>query len=200
MQLPVRSVPLLEAVFPRSSMTRDIARDVFFILAFSFVTAGFARISILLPGNPVPITGQTFAVLLTGAVLGSRRGALAMVAYLVEGSGGLPVFAGGGSGLFWNMASGGYLIGYVPAAFLVGFLTENGWNKGTWVLLAMLAGNIVLYIPGLIQLAFWVGWDDTLSLGLYPFIPGDLAKLYVASLVLPSAWAMVNLRRGSGWK
>ena len=97
--------------------------------------------------------------------------------------------------MFWNMASGGYLIGYVPAAFLVGFLTERGWNKGTWVLLAMLAGNVVLYVPGLIQLAFWVGWDRTLSLGLYPFIPGDLAKLYVVSLVLPSAWALVGLRK-----
>ena len=182
----------MEAVFPRS----NLARDLYLILAFSLIMAGFAQISIRLPFTPVPITGQTLGVLLTGAALGSRRGALAMLAYLAEGTGGLPVFAGGGSGLVWNMASGGYLIGYVPAAFLVGFLVERGWSKGAWVWLAMLAGNIVLYIPGLIQLAFWVGWDRTLPLGLYPFIAGDLAKLYVASLVLPSAWAIVNsLRR-----
>ena len=191
MQLPARSVPLVEAVFPHS----NIGRDVFFIVAFSFITAGFARISIPLPFTPVPITGQTLAVVLTGAVLGSRRGGLAMLAYLAEGSAGLPVFAGGGSGLFWNMASGGYLIGYVPAAYVVGFLTERGWNKGTWVLLAMLAGNAILYVPGLIQLAFWVGWDKTLALGLYPFIAGDLVKLYIASMMLPSAWAIVNMSR-----
>ena len=191
MQLPARTVPLLEAVFPRSNITRD----ALFIVAFSLITAGFARISIPLPFTPVPITGQTLAVLLTGAVLGSRRGALAMLAYLAEGSAGLPVFAGGGSGLFWNMASGGYLIGYVPAAYVVGFLTERGWNKGTWVLLAMLAGNVILYVPGLIQLAFWVGWDKTLPLGLYPFIAGDLVKLYIASMMLPSAWAIVNISR-----
>ena len=191
MQLPIRTVPLVEAVFPRA----NLARDVFLILAFSLINAGFARISIPLPFTPVPITGQTLAVLLTGAALGSRRGSLAMLAYLAEGSAGLPVFAGGGSGLFWTMASGGYLIGYVPAAFVVGLLTERGWNKGTWVLVAMLAGNMVLYVPGLIQLAFWVGWDRTLALGLYPFIPGDLVKLYIASLVLPSAWGILALRR-----
>ena len=128
MQLPAKTVPLVEVVFPRA----NIGRDVLFIVAFSLMTAGFARISIPLPFTPVPITGQTLAVLLTGAALGSRRGALAMLAYLAEGSAGLPVFAGGGSGLFWNMASGGYLVGYVPAAYLVGFLTERGWNKGTW--------------------------------------------------------------------
>ena len=89
MQLPARTVPLLEAVFPRSNITRD----ALFIVAFSLITAGFARISIPLPFTPVPITGQTLAVLLTGAVLGSRRGALAMLAYLAEGSAGLPVFA-----------------------------------------------------------------------------------------------------------
>lgn len=191
MRVPARSGTLVEAVFPRA----NIARDVFLIVAFSLITAGFARISIHLPFTPVPITGQTLAVVLTGAVLGSRRGALAMLAYLTEGSAGLPVFAGGGSGLFWNLASGGYLIGYVPAAYVVGFLAERGWNRGTGVLLAMLAGNVVLYIPGLIHLAFWVGWGKTLALGLYPFIPGDLVKLYIASLVLPSAWTIVNLRR-----
>ena len=191
MQLPARSVPLVEAVFPRG----NIMRDALFIVAFSLITAGFARISIPLPFSPVPITGQTLAVVLTGAVLGSRRGALAMLAYLAEGSAGLPVFAGGGSGLFWNMASGGYLIGYVPAAYVVGLLTERGWNKGTWVLLSMFAGNVVLYVPGLIQLASFVGWDRTLALGLYPFIAGDLVKLYIAAMMLPSAWAIVNMSR-----
>ena len=172
-----------------------ILADAVRIVTFSLILTLFARISIHFGSNTVPVTGQTLAVLLTGAALGSRLGALSILLYLAQGSVGMHVYAGGGQGLFWNLASGGYLVGFVAAAFLVGLLVERGWDKGPRLLLAMLVGNVILYIPGLIQLALFVSWDKTLEFGLYPFIPGDLAKLYAASLMVPSAWTLINLRQ-----
>ena len=182
---------------PVDDAARRVARDVALIVAFSLLVALLARISIPLPFTPVPITGQTLGVLLTGAALGSWRGAAAMTLYLVEGFQ-FPVYAGGGSGLFWQMASGGYLVGFIPAAFIVGYLCERGWERKAWIILAMLAGNIVLYVPGLIQLSFFVPNDKVLEYGLYPFIAGDLIKLYIASLAVPAAWGLLDRRQGGG--
>ena len=193
-----RNVTLVDAVIPRSGILVDVA----LVLGFAFFTAIFAQIAIRFPGTTVPITGQTLAVLFTGAVLGSRLGMISTVMYLSMGAAGLHVYASGGFGLFWSLASGGYLVGFVAAAFLVGFLVERGWNRGALLLVAMLIGNIMLYIPGLLQLAFFVGWDKTLSFGLYPFIPGDLAKLYIAALLVPTAGQILQLgqRRPSIWR
>jgi len=168
--------------------------DAVRIVSFGLLITLFARMSVHFGDNPVPITGQTLGVLLTGAALGSRLGVLTTVAYIAQGSSGMHVFAGGGYGLFWELASGGYLLGFVLTAFVVGFLVERGWDRGTRLLVAMLIGNILLYIPGLIQLSYFVGWDKTFAYGLYPFIPGDLAKLYIASLSVPTVWAVVNYR------
>jgi len=183
------------------------------IVLFSLITAGAARISVHLPFTPVPITGQTLAVLLAGATLGSRRGAAAMVLYAVGGSQ-LNMFAGGSdavfhwqagsggyilgitsgsSGLLWELASGGYIIGFIAAAYVVGFLCERGWDTKSWIMVAMLAGNIVLYIPGLIQLSFFVPDDKVMEYGLYPFIAGDMIKLYIAAISVPAAWGLFNL-------
>ena len=167
------------------------------IIAFSFLITLFARISIHFGDNLVPITGQTLAVLLTGAVLGARLGMLATLMYLVQGMAGMHVYAGGSFGLVWQLSSGGYIIGFVAAAFLVGFMVEQGWNKGAPLLVAMLLGNVLLYVPGLLQLGFFVEWKNVLPWGLYPFIPGDLAKLYVASLLVPAgSWALLRYRLG----
>ena len=100
--------------------------------------------------------------------------------------------------MFWNLASGGYLIGFIPAAFVVGYLCEHGWDRKVWIILAMLAGNVVLYIPGLLQLSFFVPTDKVFEFGLYPFIVGDLVKLYIASLIVPIAWTVLDRRRGGG--
>jgi biotin transporter BioY len=163
----------------------------------------------------VPITGQTLAVLLAGATLGSRRGAAAMVLYAVGGSQ-FNMFAGGSdaifhwqagsggyifgitsgsAGLVWDLASGGYIIGFIPAAFVVGYLCERGWDTKSWIMVAMLAGNVVLYIPGLIQLSFFVPDAKVMEYGLYPFIAGDLIKLYIAAISVPVGWGLLNLRR-----
>jgi biotin transport system substrate-specific component len=179
-------------------------RDIILILAFGSLMGLFARISIPLPFTPVPITGQTFGVLLTGAVLGSRRGALAMLVYLAEGIAGLPVFAFGLSG--WAIITGptgGYLLSYPLAAFAVGFLAERGWD-GAFLRLAaaMLIGEVIIYVIALPWLAHnmignYAGWQCTgvrnsIGCGLVPFIPGDLVKLVLAALMVPSAWALVN--------
>ena len=194
--MQTQTVALADALFPVSDSSRRWARDGLLIIGFTLLTALFARISVPLEFTPVPITGQTLAVLLTGAALGSWRGASTMTLYLAAGSW-LPFYAGGASGYFWGLASGGYLVGFIPAAFLVGYLAERGWDRRVWIILAMLLGNVVLYIPGLLQLSFFVPRDRVLELGLYPFIPGDLIKLYIASLAVPSAWALLRWSRDS---
>ena len=204
---------IIDALIPVRGYYSRIARDVALIVLFTLITVGAARISVHLPFTPVPITGQTLAVLLAGAVLGSKRGAAAMVLYAVGGSQ-LNMFAGGGDGIFhwqsgssgyligitsgtsglvWDLASGGYIIGFIPAAFVVGFLCERGWDTKSWIMVAMLAGNVVIYIPGLIQLSFFVPNDKLMVYGLYHFIPGDMIKLYIAAISVPIAWGILNL-------
>lgn len=192
METQARRVTLVDAL-PLDGMAA-LVRDVVLVVAFGTLMALFARISIPLPFTPVPITGQTFGVLLTGAVLGSRRGAAAMLVYLAEGIAGLPVFAFGLSG--WAIITGptgGYLLSYPLAAFAVGFLTERGWD-GTFIrsALAMLVGEVIIYLVGVPWLAHFIGMSSAITGGLTPFIGGDLFKLALAALMVPSAWALVN--------
>ena len=182
-------------MLPADETSRRVLRDVVLIVGFSLFMALLARLSYEPPFTTVPITGQTLGVLLTGAVLGSWRGAAALFLYMIEGSW-LPFYAGGSSGFVWDLASGGYIIGFVPAAFVVGFLCEHGWDRKVWIILAMLAGNVVLYVPGLLHLAFFVPNDKVFDFGLYPFIVGDLVKLYLAALLVPLAWGLVSRFRG----
>ncbi len=193
------------AVFHRATILRTallVTAAVVFIGFAAQVTWNYPFIETR-AGEPVPITGQTFAVLVTGALLGSRLGTAAVFAYLVAGVVGAPVFAD------WSRyyttfagASGGYLIGFLPAAFIVGWFAERGWDRSKWILLPMLVANAVIYVPGLIWLNRWLAIMsfpvDTFEAGLWPFVPGDMAKLIAASLVLPAGWSMVEfLRSGS---
>ncbi|MEC9272172.1 MAG: biotin transporter BioY [Chloroflexota bacterium] len=210
-QTATRSI--IDVVIPVDGYYSRISRDVTLIILFTLITAAAARISVHLPFTPVPITGQTLAVLLAGATLGSRRGAAAMVLYAVGGSQ-FNIFAGGSdavfhwqagssgyilgitsgsSGFLWNLASGGYIVGFIPAAFVVGFLCERGWDTKSWIMVAMLAGNVVLYVPGLVQLSFFVPDNKVMEYGLYPFIAGDMIKLYIAAISVPAAWGLFNL-------
>jgi biotin transport system substrate-specific component len=164
------------------------------VIAGSLFIALCAQWAFPLPFSPVPVTGQTLAVLLTGMLLGSRRGSLSLLAYLGQGAVGLPVFAGGTAGLArLTGPTGGYLIGFLAAAFLVGMLAERGWDRraGT-TFLAMLLGNIVIYALGLLWLAHFVGSERVLALGLWPFIPGDLWKLLFATMLLPWGWKLID--------
>ncbi len=168
--------------------------DAVVVAAGSVLIALFARVAIPLPFSPVPITGQTFAVLFIGALLGSRKGGMAVILYLLEGIAGLPFFAGGSGGLTRLAGpTGGYLIGFVVAAFAVGLLAERGWDRRPGsTALAMLIGNAIIYAFGLPWLGRFVGWGNVLSLGLLPFIPGDLFKLALAAITLPMGWKFLG--------
>ncbi len=175
---------LSQAVFP----ARTGARDAVLVLGASLVVAGLAQVSIPLPFTPVPITGQTLGVLLSGIVLGSRRAALAMALYLLEGAIGLPFFAGGRSGL--GGPTTGYLLSYPIAAFLTGLLAERGWDrKPLTAALAMLTGSLAIFTFGALWLSSFVGGaQKAFLLGVLPFIPGDLLKTALASGLLPTIW------------
>lgn len=155
-------------------------------LSASLLIALSAQLSIRLPFSPVPITGQTFTVLLLAALLGKRRGMAAILLYLTEGALGLPVFASGKGGVAALLGpTGGYLVGFAAAMFLVGELVERGWDRKSWSsLLAMGMGNLVVYTFGLAWLSFYVGGRQVLSVGLYPFLPGDALKIGLAAAVL----------------
>jgi len=179
----------------------SVVYDLILVLFGSLLIAFLARISFWI--GPVPITGQTFGVLMLAALLGSRRGGLAVLAYLAEGACGLGVFASGRAGLaVFASPTGGYLIGFVFSALLVGFLAERGWDRraGTTIL-AMVFGNVVIYAFGLLWLCVLLfagrlssGSAGLLAVGLYPFIIGDVFKIFLAALLLPAGWKLIPAR------
>ncbi len=192
---------VLQPSFVRIRRRSVLLYDVALIVGGSLFVALSAQIAIPLPFSPVPITGQTFAVLLVGAILGSRRGACSILLYLLEGMVGLPLFAGRMSGLAHLLGpTGGYLIGFAGAAFVTGLLAEGRWDRRVQSnALAMLLGNLVIYAFGLSWLAHFVGANKVLALGFYPFIAGDLIKLALATILLPSGWKIVQcFGMGSG--
>lgn len=168
--------------------------DVSMIVGGSLFIALLSQIKISLPFTPVPITGQTMGVLLAGALLGRYRGTLAILAYLSEGIAGLPVFAGGGFGLAHLLGpTGGYLLGFIPGAYITGVLAEKGWDRKTGTtILAMILGNLAILTLGLSWLAVFTGADRVLELGLIPFIPGDILKTGLAAVLLPSGWKLLK--------
>jgi len=166
--------------------------DVALIIGGSLLIALCAQVAI--PLWPVPVTGQTFAVLMIAALLGCRRGCFAVIAYITEGAAGLPVFAMGRGGLaVLRGFTGGYLVGFIAAACIVGLLAEKGWDRriGTTVL-AMVLGNTVIYAFGLLWLSCLPGIDNVLREGLYRFIIGDLMKIALAAILLPSGWKLLG--------
>jgi len=165
-------------------------------LAFtgSLFLAAMAQLAVYLPFSPVPITGQTFAVLLIGLVYGSRLGLITLLLYLAEGASGLPFFAGGlGGPAVLAGPTGGYLLGFIVAAWLVGLLAERGLGRNPFTaMLAFLAGSLVIYAFGLCWLASMFGFSRALQVGLLPFLVGDALKVLLAGAALPSAWALVK--------
>jgi biotin transport system substrate-specific component len=169
---------------------RSLLSDAGLVIAFSLFTGLMAHIAVPLPFTPVPITGQTFAVLLCGALLGARLGTASMLAYLTEGMIGLPVFA-----VAPGSASYGYLAGFVAAAFIVGWFADQGWTKGLpRTVVAMVAGEVAIYFFGLLWLAHFVPPSKVLDFGLFPFLIGDAIKLAVAAAVVPAGWRLSGRR------
>ncbi|GAA1783240.1 biotin transporter BioY [Luedemannella flava] len=188
-----RPVRVLADVWPRSA-----GREVALVVGAAALVGVAAQIAVPVPGSPVPITGQTFAVLLAGAALGPARGAASMLLYVIAGAAGLPWFAGGTSGV--PTATFGYLIGFVLAAGIVGRLAAGGADRRAWRTIGMMAaGTALIYLIGVpwLMVAVKVDLSRALTLGLFPYLPGDALKAVVAAGVLPTAWRLLG-RRSAG--
>jgi biotin transport system substrate-specific component len=172
----------------------DFVRQVGLVIGFSLLTALAAQV--VIPLGPIPITGQTFAVLLTGMLLGSRLGAMAMIAYLIEGASGLPFFAGAHGGLAHLLGpTGGYLVAFPAAAFITGAFAEHGWDrKFLTAAAAMAVGSLVIMLSGWLWFSLVMRTSPALTLfnSVIQFIPGDIIKISLAAAVLPSGWKLLR--------
>lgn len=170
-------------------------RDLILVTSGALFVAVFAQVKIPLPFTPVPLTGQTFAVLLAAAVLGSKRGAASMALYVALGAFGLPVFAGGASGAAYLVgATFGYLLGFVIAAYAVGLLAERGLERSVRTsVVPFLAGTFVIYLCGAAWLSVFLGsFQKAVLGGIVPFLIGDSIKVAAAALALPAAWKLAK--------
>ena len=177
----------------------DSVRSAGLVIVFSLFIAACAQFAIHI--GPIPITGQTFAVLLTGALLGSRLGAAAVIAYLIEGAAGLPFFAGGGSGLVRFLGpTAGYLVAFPAAAFITGAFAEHGWDKRYHTAVAAMAiGSLIILLGGWAWFAILTSTPPVAAfkLAVWPFLAGDVVKIALGAAVLPTGWALLN-RKASG--
>jgi biotin transport system substrate-specific component len=185
------SAVIVHRVLPRTRVV-----SVVLVVAAAALTALAAQWRIYLPFTPVPITGQTFAVLLTGATLGARLGASGQVLYLIAGALGAPVFAAGSGGLeVIRGATGGYLVGFVVAAGLVGWMAEHRQDRTfPTMFTAFVVGSAVIYGFGVVGLMAATGWgvEEAVTKGVVPFLLGDLIKAAAAGVLLPGAWRVLR--------
>ena len=178
---------IVDRIFPRS-----IATNVALIFGGAALTALAAQIQV--PMWPVPMTMQTFAVLLVAATLGAKRGALSLSLYLAMGAAGLPVFASAKS-LTGVLPTAGYLVGFVAAAAIVGWMASKGFSKNPLkVALSFTIGSVVIYTFGVSGLMLALGLDlqSAIAAGVLPFLVGDAAKAALAAALLPAAWKLTK--------
>ncbi len=189
---------LLSALWPTGAIPAGL-RVIVLMLAGSAFIALSAQVQV--PLWPVPMTGQTFAVLIVGVAYGWRLGAATLLLYMAEGAMGIPVFAKAAAGPAVIMGpTGGYIMGFVLAAAVIGYLAERGWDRNVWSMaLAMAIGNAAIYLLGLPWLALYlagVGAEQPVAAaiagGLTPFLLGDALKLALAACLLPVAWKFMG--------
>ena len=192
---------LVEAMGFETGAARRV-KQVALVVAGIAALAVMAKIKVPVPGSPVAVGMGTFAVLGIGAAYGARLGLVTIMGYMLIGMIGFDIFQSSTAelnGIEYMMGgTGGYLLGYVMATVLLGVLAQRGWDRSVlWMALAMLLGNVLLYIPGLAWLGTLYGWDKPiLEWGLTPFVIGDLMKLALAAMILPAAWKLVGRARG----
>jgi biotin transport system substrate-specific component len=190
------STQAVTGVIVDSWATQSRVRNAILVLGLTGFTALAAQVSIPLPFTPVPLTLQTFAVLAGAAALGAERAVIAQVLYIALAVAGVPVLAGGASGHEVVVgATGGYLIGFVLASYVVGWISSNGAStKSGKTALAFLAGSVLIYALGAPWLAFTTGNTITWAIvnGVVPFLVGDLIKAVAAGAVLPLAWKITK--------
>lgn len=194
--VPARRPVLVDAILPRAGAMTDVA----LVLAGAALVALLAQVTIPLP--IVPITGQTLGVLVVGAALGARRGAAALTTYMLAGLAGLPVFTGF-TGTIAAVAtpSFGFILGFIPAAFLAGWFAERTWDRRPWLaMVGFVAASIVPFLVGVPYMAYILnvvmgaGYDlgGIIAVGVTPFIAGGLVKAAIAAIVIPAAWRSVR--------
>jgi len=192
---------LTEAFWQAEGTQLWIKRAALVVLGIVALTV-FAKIKLPIPPSPVPVTMGTFAVLTIGAAYGPRLGLTTMLGYLIIGALGFDVFASSSAeanGLTYMMGgTGGYLVGYVLATLALGWAARQGWDRSVlWMALAMVVGNALIYVPGILWLGQLYGWDQPiLAWGLTPFLIGDAMKLVLAALLVPGLWKLVGKARG----
>jgi biotin transport system substrate-specific component len=194
---------LADLIVQPTTRMRAIVRDVLLVVGFALLTAAAAQIEIQLGFTPVPLTGQTFAVLLSGAVLGMRRGALSQSVYWMAGLTGLPFYSGGAGG--WKSGTGatlGYLVGFIVAAGAIGYLAEKKQDRNFATSLpAMLLGSTLIYSCGAawlttyLNIGFATGETNAIALGVAPFLVGDVIKALLAAACTTGVWAAINKRK-----
>ena len=194
---------LADLIVQPTTRVRAIVRDVLLVVGFALLTAAAAQIEIQLGFTPVPLTGQTFAVLLSGTVLGMRRGALSQLVYWMAGLTGLPFYSGGAGG--WKSGTGatlGYLVGFIVAAGAIGYLAEKKQDRNFATSLpAMLLGSTLIYSCGAawlttyLNIGFATGETNAIALGVAPFLVGDVIKALLAAACTTGVWAAINKRK-----
>jgi biotin transport system substrate-specific component len=192
-EITMQPITYADMIRPRIITNRTVYNAIL-VLAASLLLALSAQIAIPLPFTPVPVTAQTFAVLFLAALLGRKRAVYAVALYLIQGASGLPVFAGGNAGIVYLTGmTGGYLIGFLPAAYLCGFLAERKWDRH-YVTASILfaSGSAVILLCGVFWLALYTSLEFALQAGLYPFVIADLIKIIIALVSLPSGWKIIE--------
>lgn len=186
---------LIEAIGPQQGMARLIKQAALVVLGIVLLTV-MAKIKV--PMWPVSISMGTFAVLAVGAAYGPRLGLATIMGWMILGALGMDVFQSSSAdlnGVTYMMGStGGYLLGYVLAVLALGLAARRGWDRSVlWMALAMLIGNAIIYVPGLLWLGQLYGWDQPiLAWGLTPFLIGDALKLVLAALIVPGLWKLIG--------
>jgi len=191
LKMPVLADAILGGRFVPATLSMSAAK-AFLVVIGSLLLAASAQFKI--PLYPVPVTGQTLVVLLIGMTYGARLGGVTVAAYLFQGAVGLPVFAGGAFGIATLFGvTGGYLFGFLAAAVAMGKLAERGMGRTvTSTVIAMLIGNLVIYLMGATWLGSFIGFEKAVAVGVVPFLYGDVAKLIVAAGLMPVAWRLVK--------
>jgi len=176
-------------VFPQR-----IQRSIVLPIVGSIFLALLSKIRVILPFSPVPITGQTFGILLLALLFGRNMAFFSVIFYILEGISGIPVFAFGGGPAYLLGPTGGYVIGFLIASYIVGTLSDKGWGKNFFLcLFAVVIGEICIFLPGILHLLFFLPPDKILPAGLFPFIPGEIVKISLLFTIYPSVWKRVKV-------
>lgn len=201
MQLTASHSVLAEITGPQTGAARRVKQAVLVVAGIALLAVA-ANIKVPVPGSPVAMNMGTFAVLTIGAAYGARLGLATIMGYMIIGALGFDIFQSSTAELnglaYMTGSTGGYLLGYVIATVALGALASRGWDRSVFrMALAMLIGNVLLYVPGLLWLGQLYGWDQPiLQWGLTPFLLGDALKLVLAAVLLPAVWKLVGNARG----